>query len=453
MQISRRYALKSLLSLIGYISLSKISLGNNQILTGKDVIVIGAGISGLVAASTLIQKGANVIILEAKNYIGGRIRTDRSLGAPFEYGAGWIHGPSKENPIRNLADRSNSSLFITDDDSTELLNLSGNDIDKDVWDSIEEIWEEIMYEEIGSNTKGSILDAINEYDSNIWKDPNIRWIFSAWTEFDYGAPVQEISAGLINEMRGFSTADVIFKNGYDRIINLLARNLQIQTNSIVKSVNYSSTENIKVSTTLKNYECDYVICSVPLGVLKFNSIEFNPALPRYKQDSIEKVGFGTVTKLALKFTDQFWDSDVQYYYTVTKETGRWPVWMNYRTFSKEKILMGLCMGDYAKKTDLMSKEELIEDGLKVLTNIWEDDVAEVQNVLRTSWLNDPFTKGAYSFPRFDNSEEDFENLAEPIDNRLFFCGEHTNLEYLATTHGALLTGIKAAKEVIKANLV
>ena len=54
MKISRRYALKSLLSLIGYISLHKSSLGNNQILTGKDVIVIGAGISGLIAASTLI---------------------------------------------------------------------------------------------------------------------------------------------------------------------------------------------------------------------------------------------------------------------------------------------------------------------------------------------------------------------------------------------------------------
>ena len=68
MKISRRYALKSFLSLISYISLSKVSFGNNQILTQKDVIVIGAGISGLVAASTLIQKGANVIILEAKNY-------------------------------------------------------------------------------------------------------------------------------------------------------------------------------------------------------------------------------------------------------------------------------------------------------------------------------------------------------------------------------------------------
>ena len=186
MNFSRRYALKSLVSLISYISLSKVSLGTSQILAGKDVTVIGAGISGLVAASTLIQKGANVTLLEAKNYIGGRIRTDRSLGAPFEYGAGWIHGPSKDNPIRNLADRTNSSLFVTDNDNCELLNLSGNDIDEKVWDEIEEIWEEIINEEIHNDTKGSILDAINEYDSKIWSDPNIRWIFSAYEEFNYG---------------------------------------------------------------------------------------------------------------------------------------------------------------------------------------------------------------------------------------------------------------------------
>ena len=180
MKISRRYSFKSLLSLISYISLFKVSLGNSQILAGKDVVVIGAGISGLVAASTLIQKGANVIILEAKNYIGGRIRTDRSLGAPFEYGAGWIHGLSKDNPIRNLADSSNSSLFVTDDNSCELFNISGNDINEKVWEEIEEIWEEIIYEKIDGNTEGSILDVINEYDSNIWSDPNIRWVFSAY---------------------------------------------------------------------------------------------------------------------------------------------------------------------------------------------------------------------------------------------------------------------------------
>ena len=79
MNIPRRYALKSFLSLISYISLSKGSLGNNQILTQKDVIVIGAGISGLVAASTLIQKGANVIILEAKDYVGEELKPTEVL--------------------------------------------------------------------------------------------------------------------------------------------------------------------------------------------------------------------------------------------------------------------------------------------------------------------------------------------------------------------------------------
>ena len=148
MNITRRSALKSFISVISYLTLSKLSLGGNQNLAGKRVIIIGAGISGLVAASKLVKKGANVIILEAKDYVGGRIKTNRSLGAPFEFGAGWIHGPSKENPIKNLADRSKSSLFITDDDSCELLNLSGNYIDEQVWNEIEKIWKKIIYDEI-----------------------------------------------------------------------------------------------------------------------------------------------------------------------------------------------------------------------------------------------------------------------------------------------------------------
>ena len=110
------------------------------------------------------------------------------------------------------------------------------------------------------------------------------------------------------------------------------------------------------------------------------------------------------------------------------------------------------MGDYAKKADLMSKNDLTKDGLKVLKKIWKDDVGEVEKVLRTSWLNDPFTKGAYSFPKVNNSKEDFINLARPLNNKLFFCGEHTNLKYLATTHGAFFSGIRAAKELINSNI-
>ena len=440
---------------IGLGLLSSIMAGNafaslKQDLEGKKITVIGAGISGLTAANVLRNRGGEVTVLEAKNHVGGRIQTDWNLGAPFELGAGWIHGPSAENPVRSLADKVDSTFFITDDEAIEIYDVTGDEIDEDESDEIEEIWYEVL-EEMDADSEGSILKILNEYDDEIWENPNVRWIFSAYTEFEYGGSINDISAGLIHEMSGYSGDDVIITSGYDKIIKILAQHLDIRINSPVRSVSYGYSDHVTVETKGETFTSDYVICSVPLGVLKNDSITFSPKLPPYMKTSINKVGFGTVTKLAIKFTSQFWDSDVQYYGTVNENTGRWPLWLNYKTFSDENILMGFCFGDYALTADRMSDQELLNDALEVINNIWEDDVTDVQAILRTSWLKDPFSLGAYSFPASQNTEEDFENLFEPQNERLFFCGEHTNLLYLATTHGALLSGIRAANQIIDFN--
>ena len=440
---------------IGLGLLSSIMAGNafaslKQDLEGKKITVIGAGISGLTAANVLRNRGGEVTVLEAKNHVGGRIQTDWNLGAPFELGAGWIHGPSAENPVRSLADKVDSTFFITDDEAIEIYDVTGDEMDEDESDEIEEIWYEVL-EEMDADSEGSILKILNEYDDEIWENPNVRWIFSAYTEFEYGGSINDISAGLIHEMSGYSGDDVIITSGYDKIIKILAQHLDIRINSPVRSVSYGYSDRVTVETKGETFTSDYVICSVPLGVLKNDSITFSPNLPPYMKTSINKVGFGTVTKLAIKFTSQFWDSDVQYYGTVNENTGRWPLWLNYKTFSDENILMGFCFGDYALTADRMSDQELLNDALEVINNIWEDDVTDVQAILRTSWLKDPFSLGAYSFPASQNTEEDFENLFEPQNERLFFCGEHTNLLYLATTHGALLSGIRAANQIIDFN--
>ena len=440
---------------IGLGLLSSIMAGNafaslKQDLEGKKITVIGAGISGLTAANVLRNRGGEVTVLEAKNHVGGRIQTDWNLGAPFELGAGWIHGPSAENPVRSLADKVDSTFFITDDEAIEIYDVTGDEMDEDESDEIEEIWYEVL-EEMDADSEGSILKILNEYDDEIWENPNVRWIFSAYTEFEYGGSINDISAGLIHEMSGYSGDDVIITSGYDKIIKILAQHLDIRINSPVRSVSYGYSDHVTVETKGETFTSDYVICSVPLGVLKNDSITFSPNLPPYMKTSINKVGFGTVTKLAIKFTSQFWDSDVQYYGTVNENTGRWPLWLNYKTFSDENILMGFCFGDYALTADRMSDQELLNDALEVINNIWEDDVTDVQAILRTSWLKDPFSLGAYSFPASQNTEEDFENLFEPQNERLFFCGEHTNLLYLATTHGALLSGIRAANQIIDLN--
>ena len=128
--ISKRDALKFLLTFAA--GAFQLRVGSNSVfakssdknkLKEERIVIIGAGISGLSAANILKQTSAEVIMLEATDYIGGRIKTGWNLGAPFEYGAGWIHGPSPENPIKKLADQADSSYFVTNDNSNELSDL------------------------------------------------------------------------------------------------------------------------------------------------------------------------------------------------------------------------------------------------------------------------------------------------------------------------------------------
>jgi len=91
---------------------------------GKTVLVIGAGISGLAAAKKLKEKGFTVIVIEAQEKIGGRLRTDRSLGIAFDEGASWIHGPNG-NPITKLASQAGATTYLTDDDNLAVFDNNG----------------------------------------------------------------------------------------------------------------------------------------------------------------------------------------------------------------------------------------------------------------------------------------------------------------------------------------
>merc|ERR1711991_333128 len=107
-------------------------------------IIVGGGISGLAAANSLQVRGANVIILEAKNRIGGRLYPDNVLGAPFEVGAGWIHGPSNRNPIKKLANKIKSKTFVTDDNNYVLFDKKGKQVSDRNFKKTHEKWESIL---------------------------------------------------------------------------------------------------------------------------------------------------------------------------------------------------------------------------------------------------------------------------------------------------------------------
>lgn len=443
MSINRRDALK--LSIAAYLT-TLASRAGAQEMSGTKVIVVGAGVAGLAAAQKLQAEGAEVLVLEAGDYIGGRVRTDWSMGAPFEYGAGWIHGATRQNPMQQLANQINAQTFITDDDSLEVFDADGNALTDAQYERLEELYavlEEALFypDRPGHHSVEEMLAGI---DPEILNDPLGRWMLSAFFEFSIGSGIEDISAANGFGSDTFYGPDAIFTEGYDRIIAPLTAGLDIRLSARVSEVRYDDD-----GVDVDGEWADYAICTVPLGVLKAGRMAFSPPLPADLQDAIAQVGFGTVTKIALKFAESFWDIDTQYFGMMTEPKGRWTYWLNYRTFSDQTILLGLSVGKYAHVADRLSVEEMTADALEVLRSVWGRDVGTPEAVLTTGWSQDPNFYGAYSYAQAGGSISQFREFEKPIADRLFFAGEHTLFEYLGTTHGALMSGRRAADAILE----
>ncbi|MFT6694995.1 MAG: monoamine oxidase [Paracoccaceae bacterium] len=412
-----------------------------------DVIIIGAGISGLAAAHELTKKGYEVVVLEAKSNIGGRLLTDWSLGAPFEVGAGWIHGP-RGNPISTLAKAENAKTVVTKDDSYQVFTHDGMELGYDkvdkAWGQLEKIFSKIDTRFDGDQT---LSQAIKKVAPKALDDPLLSWMFSAYTEFDTGGPLEKLSAYYFDEDDAFAGADVVLTTGYDEILKPLAKGLDIRLNQPVTRVEYEKGDGATVFSGNTAYEASFVISTLPLGVLQAKDVKFDPPLPKSQRARIKRIGMGNVTKLAMKFDQAYWPTDTQYFGLMTKEKGRWNYFLNYRTFCDQNILLALSVGDYATKVEKLSEKAMLADCMKAARTMFGQDVPEPQTHLATRWSRDKFSKGAYSYSKLGVKPADFDNLAKPVEDVIVFAGEHTLFKYHATVHGAYLSGLRAAKIV------
>ena len=414
-------------------------------LADVDVIVIGAGIAGLAAARRLAELGYETIVLEADSAPGGRIKTDWTLGAPFEVGAGWIHGPDG-NPISDLARAADANPFVTDDESYRVFAANGDPVPANTIETgyarLEQLYAAI--DDTFDNDM-ALSKAIARVGGKLKSDPVVNWMTSAYTEFSTGGPIDKLSGYYFDEDGVYPGDDVVLTKGYDTIVTQMAGTLDIRLNTRVRAVAYEKGDGALVSTDAGDFEASFVICTVPLGVLKAGDIRFEPPLPNSHRRGIDTIGMGNVTKLALKFDKAFWPEDVQYFGLMGETRGRWNYFVNYRTFSEENILLGLCVGDYAEKAEAMSDEEMIADCMQAVRTMFGSGIPEPSGYLATRWSTNPNSRGAYSYSAVGSQPKHFDDLATPIADTLLLAGEHTGFEYHATVHGAYLSGLKAAQ--------
>lgn len=425
-------------------SLSLFSQNNNS----KRIIVVGAGISGLITAKELMKAGYDVIILEAQSKAGGRIKTDRSLGVPFDEGASWIHGP-KNNPISKLAIEAKVKTFITDDESLVVYDEKGEIIPTNIADKEYQKYLRILNKVEKNGAINSSFEDIylehykNNNDNQIW-----NYMLSAYLEFDVGGDISELSSKYFYYDEEFSGEDEIITNGYDKIIDYLSQGLKIQYYTSVTEINYKENK-VLVTSEYQQYKADAVIVTVPLGVLKNNSIEFIPKLPKEKREAISRLKMGTVNKYLLTWDKSFWDTKIQYFGITTKEKGAFNYFMNCNKFMEGNSLMTFSFGDFSRETEDLSDKEITSKIMNNLYTIYGDEIPQPKAILRTKWNSNEYTYGSYSYASKNSLINDFETLSKSVDKKLYFAGEHTSQDYRGTVHGAYLSGKREALKVME----
>ena len=412
----------------------------------KTVIVIGAGISGLAAAKKLKEKGFNVIVLEAQEKVGGRLKTNRSLGVAFDEGASWIHGING-HPITTLAQEAGMNTAFTDDDSRKSYDLGGILRSKTTYDTAETELYAILNSMMNSgNANQSFENVFNNLYPGKVNDRLWKFLLSTYVTFDTG-DLDKLSSTLYNEGEEFDGEERIATNGYDTIPNYLANGLNIQLNQRVSKIDYSDPK-IKITHNGTQSEADYVLVTVPLGVLKANTIQFFPALPTAKQNAIEKIGMNCVNKFLLTWDTAFWD-DVQYisYTPATKD--KFNYFVNVKKINPNvNALMTFAYADYARQTETMTDAQIIQEIMLHLKDIYGNNIPNPTKMIRTKWQSNENTFGAYSYTAVGTKMQHFDDLAEEINDKVFFAGEHTEADYFSTAHGAYLSGIREVEKIL-----
>jgi len=403
-----------------------------------DVLVIGAGAAGLAAGHRLVEAGISVLVVEARDRIGGRAHTvPTRLGQSVDLGCEWLHSADR-NPWTAIAQAMGFSIDRN-------LPDWGSRIARSRGLAAQQEWTRVYAEFDGRFDEAAA--APEDLPASALLPPGGRWnaLINAISTWANGVELDRLS---VQDHARYADSGVNWRvlEGYGSLIAAYGAALPVRLGTAAERIDHGSAR-ITVGTSRGDLRARAVIVTVPTTMLAAEAIRFTPALPD-KITAAQGLPLGIANKLFLSLSGPVAEFPVDHHVLGSPDrtaTGSyqlrphgWP------------MIAGYFGGQLAIALERDGEAGMTAFARDELAGVFGNDIRQrLEPLAASAWWGDPLARGSYSYA-LPGHAGDRAILARPVDNRLFFAGEACSPDYFSTAHGGYLTGRAAAEQALAA---
>ena len=446
-----------------------------------DTIVVGAGVAGLTAARLLAGAGQRVVVLEARNRIGGRLWTvveGTDAGRRVtDLGASWIHG-IKNSPLWDLAQTfgmrsveftvgsyqpGGRPIAYFGPDGARLDDEAADRFIADVHAFDRALTATIAGAPHGSSYADVVEATLGRLEWGADRSERVREFMRHRTEEQYGAWIGDLDAhGLDDD--AIEGDEVVFPAGYAALAHHLADGLDVRLDHTVTRVEWDPGHRtgepnepgdegvvpsaVTVTTSQGVFTAARAVVTVPVGVLQSDDFTFDPPLPEPNASALAGLTMNAFEKVFLSFPKRFWEEGA-YAIRQQGEAGVWwHSWYDVSSVAGEPTLLTFAAGPCAAAIRGWSDTQITASVMDAVRRLYGPDVPGPTHVRITRWQDDPFSRGSYAYMTVGSRPEDHDRISTPIGDAVHLAGEATWTDDPATVTAALMSGKRAAEQIL-----